>query len=160
MRGNYSEENEDENAPTVSRVCAGEFLHDNMEALAKLVQDTGAGIVLSSTWRLDVADIAAVNSQLAAAAIPACIDTTGKDADNSRANEVLHFMKEKRGKDVPFVILDDQPILDQRCEPAVKEALRHHFVHVNATEGLTDADAEKARAILLSKCATLRATVD
>jgi len=32
-------------------VVEGEFLPDNMAALASIVQQTGARIVLSSTWR-------------------------------------------------------------------------------------------------------------
>ena len=112
----------------------GEFLPSCLAALNRLVTESLAEIVLTSTWRLDPLQGAAVDRELATAGIPPCIGRTpdigmfgavrnGHDARSRRAVEIQCWLEANHlfGEEgVSWVVLDDQDI----CAAAVDERRR------------------------------------
>lgn len=104
--------------------------------------------MLSSTWRLSLPDVAAVNAQLEATGVPHIIACTGRDGEGSnRAVEIHTFLRDVDPA-TPFVILDDQPIFNNDAGPELRGMLTRHLVVIDPATGLTPEDAETAAKIL------------
>jgi len=142
-----TEEGEQNPPPLITRVLAEEFQGECMEALRSLVEDTGASIVLSSTWRLAENDLAAVNLQLETHRIAQCVGCTGQDACGLRALEILAWVDEHHPRN--FVILDDSNILSFGClGDTVIGRLEPCFVRIDGRIGLQKSDLGCAKTIL------------
>lgn len=110
--------------------------------LKRIVDETGASIVLSSSWRWDEKAFAAVKGQLKAFGLEIG-DTTIMEPiiTFSRTREIVQHLEEHPSI-VSYVILDDAEI---------KEPLIDHWVHCPFKTGLTRTLADKAIEILKEK---------
>ena len=130
---------------------------DLVERLRRLILDTGAKIVLSTFWRhfSDYLTYVLHRHGLPADAIigvtPGVSGASSLAADArddihyaSRAAEI-HAWRSAHPEFAasPFVFLDDRP-------SAADDALASRFVRIDATTGLSEADADTCRALLLS----------
>ena len=130
---------------------------DLVERLRRLILDTGAKIVLSTFWRhfseyityilhrhgLPADVVIGVTPGISGASSPAA-DARDDIHYASRAAEI-HAWRSAHPEYAacPFVILDDRP-------SASDDAVASCFVRTDATTGLTEADADACRALLLS----------
>lgn len=113
-----------------------EFDPECVKRLNKILDVTGARLVLSSSWRHD----GTVYNVLRRAGITHDIwDITPYEMDKPRGHEIRKFLEEHKEID-SYVILDDIP----NMLPEQKS----HFVNTNPCRGLTDEDMEKAINIL------------
>jgi len=113
-----------------------------MEALAMIVRETGAQIVLSSTWRLWDGSTGrkAVDKALK---LHGMSKLAGQTPDLKgcvgRPSEIFAYLKSCEGGPVKWIALDD---MDMRAE------LGDHLVMTHATKGLRPRDALRAIALL------------
>ena len=123
-----------------TRVCDGEFTPECMSNLKKIVADTGASIVLSSTWRETHPSRLAVLQQLAEYDIPPFVGCTPihGSGSNARASEITAYARENNIS--KYIALDDQ---DMDLPPA-------NFVRTDMGSGLTASDAKQAIKKLLN----------
>ena len=132
-------------------VSASHCFHDScMGALRAIVEQTGASIVLSSSWQVTPALRAHADAALQASGLPSCIGQTVQPAGDSEVLRVgsgndfrvaeiwrwtvAHATECSGG----WVALDD---LDLNLPS-------ENFVRTGAERGLTDADAQKAVRLL------------
>ena len=110
--------------------------------LKYIIEETGAKIVLSSSWRWDEKALAAVKKQLKSYNLE-LFDTTIMNimSTMSRTAEIQLYLKEHPSI-TNYVILDDDEI---------KEPLKTHWVHCLFKNGLTKKLAEQAIEILKEK---------
>ena len=123
----------------VGETVRGEFLPENMQALAWIVRETNARIVLSSTWRETAPQRRAVDAQLALHGIPPAIGATPRlpILSGGRAAEILAWVDAAEFASAGtcyWIALDDLPLegLPPDC-----------FVKVDPVHGLTIGDAER-----------------
>lgn len=126
------------------------FLDHNCDALKHIIDSTGAGIVISSTWRMsglnimremwkkrsivgEIVDITPNENDLVKAGVSEFYDTI------CRGTEIDHWIKSKDFKGTYCIIDDTRDMLDSQ-EP--------FFVNTNPYCGLTFKNAEKAIKIL------------
>lgn len=119
----------------VAETLPSEFKADRLALLKRLVDATGAKIVLSSTWRETRSQTLAVNARLLDAGIAGIIGQTPqlpyKPASpmNRRGHEIMAWVTEHRERITGFVVLDDSefslgsPALDRQHFPRVDPAL-------------------------------------
>jgi len=120
--------------------------------LRDLVMTTGAEIVLSSAWRLRKNEVETemcseyfLRAVLAWWGLSIFDRTPDFEWTTPRSHEILSWLKGAKAHDRhidSFVIFDDY-------EDAGK-GLEKHFVHTSPTTGLTRADIEKAKNILIN----------
>ncbi|OLQ07920.1 hypothetical protein AK812_SmicGene8642 [Symbiodinium microadriaticum] len=113
-----------------------------MEALAMIVRETGAQIILSSTWRLWDGSTGrkAVDKALKLHGIPKLAgQTPDLKGAVGRPNEILEYLKSCEGGPAKWIALDD---MDMRAE------LGDRLVMTHATKGLRPRDARRAIALL------------
>lgn len=110
--------------------------------LKRIVEETSASIVLSSSWRWDKKDLDAVKKQLKAYGLE-LYDTTIMDTMKtlSRTDEIKLYLDEHPSI-TKYVILDDVEI---------KEPLADHWVRCLFKNGLTKKLADEAIEILKEK---------
>lgn len=110
--------------------------------LKYIIEETGAKIVLSSSWRWDEKALNAVKKQLKSYNLE-LFDTTIMDimSTMSRTEEIQLYLKE-HSSITNYVILDDDEI---------KGPLKTHWVHCLFKNGLTKKLAEQAIEILKEK---------
>jgi len=142
----------------------GVFEESCMSSLKKIVDNTNAKIVLSTSWRDSHSDVGMLLSAIDKAGIDVglivgstphlwqlsgskfdddegkFINKTGDEWTGSRGHEIFEWIKMNNILATRFVILDDDPLAAQ---------LKVHdnticFVHCNDTVGLTEEDADKA----------------
>lgn len=122
-----------------------------MTRLNKLVDVTGAKIVISSTWRRiwDLSQIGKMMADTGFKHVNAIIDCTSIDAHGSRGNEIQEWLdleSERKiinpGHDAvtDFVIIDDDNDMTQ--------GQQGNFVQTNGKIGFSDNDLQKAILIL------------
>ena len=117
-----------------------------MSALRQIVQQTGAAIVLSSSWQGTPAALAQVNAALERNGIPVCIDTTvsnGRAATlpANRAGEIKSWVEAHAQQCLGgYVVVDDMD-LHAFLPPGT-------FVRTEDEVGLTEADAMRAIQLL------------
>lgn len=112
-----------------------------MEALARIVRETGASIVLSSSWRAwpDGSGVNAVNKAFKRHAIPPLISITPQ-SEGSRPGEMLSWLADNPVKrHTRWIAIDD---MDLEAE------LGFRLVRTDAVAGLTQDDATYAIAVL------------
>lgn len=119
---------------------------DCIKALNWLVAETGAKIVVSSTWRgrpdlLDVFKSWGCNFEVIGIT-PSLESKTvnGVFIGKERGNEIAKWLEKNRGKWEFFVILDDDDDMGH---------LKPNLVQTNYKYGLTWADARKAKSLLM-----------
>ena len=159
----------DEAPRHATRVLSGEFVPRCMGVLKRLVERTGASLVLSSTWRESPQGVAAVNGQLALAGLAPIVGQTASLREArwrcTRAHEISAYLEEiSAGRasaslqpdGARFVVLDDADLLGEvapergggESEVRVAEVLGPHFVRTEMGTGLTEEDGERAVRIL------------
>ena len=121
----------------VASTITGEFEPENMRALAACVQQCGARIVLSSTWRETAPQRRAVDAQLIAAGMPPISGYT-IFGTRWRCDQILQYVHEF--KLTKWVAIDDAEL----------RLPSEHYVRVSPAVGFTDRDAECVCALLLA----------
>ena len=125
---------------------------DLVERLRLLVEETGAKLVLSTFWRHFLDYIRYVLHRHGVPADAVIGSTPGRsgsqDLDESAADEAQYASRAAEIKawlaeheHSTFVIIDDRP-------SAADGSLMPNFVQTDTSEGLTDADVHRCRAIL------------
>ena len=109
------------------RVCAGEFLPRCLAVLRRVVDEAGADIVLSSTWRESPHGVLAVNAQLAQHRMRPVLGATPilpQLHRCRRAQEIHAFLcsAEAARGGCSFVVLDDDDVLGDEARRAAREA--------------------------------------
>lgn len=130
------------NAQTREVVPATGFIgadDNNIIQLARIVQQTGAQIVLSSTWQNDAPMLAYLKEKLAYYHLK-IIDTT-KEKDIFRGHTILRYVNAHKIEH--YVILDDYPY-----EDFYTLYLDGHLVQTDFSVGLSSQDAAQAIQIL------------
>lgn len=119
------------------------FAKDLMQRLKRIVQESGAKIVLSSAWRTSAFGRGQVTQHLVECGLPTFIDITPSFSNKSRTEEILYWLEENKQKYdiVNFVALDDIPLASMAPDPAF---FVRHAVCTNPVVGLTDDDVKKA----------------
>lgn len=121
-----------------------------MGELRRVIERTGAKIVLSSTWRTAASTRKAVDEQLEKHAIPACYSYTPEimlrttNVGAIRVNEIEAWLKECTVKVLAWVAVDDMNLAHKNTTN-----FADHFVHVDSSEGLTAGKADRLIALLL-----------
>ena len=124
-----------ENHPVVSEVHVGlEFSPEAIQTLQEVIEETGAKIVISSTWRFgrgvkELQDIFKPYSQVISDAI---VGKTGEAENRQRSTEIGWYIESSIGTDrevTDFVIIDDD-IFDMNN-------LKPFLVRTNYQSGLT-----------------------
>jgi len=128
----------------IARTVPGEFEPHCMAELARAVAETGADIVLSSTWRETGPLRRAVDAKLQEFFMPASVGATPRLSvlRGGRAAEILAWAAEQPAA-TRWVALDD---LDLRLGPVT--LTDEHFLHVDPRTGLTAAGADQLIALL------------
>eukprot|EP00927_Polykrikos_kofoidii_P062670 TRINITY_DN57478_c0_g1_i1.p1 TRINITY_DN57478_c0_g1~~TRINITY_DN57478_c0_g1_i1.p1 ORF type:complete len:358 (-),score=33.69 TRINITY_DN57478_c0_g1_i1:224-1219(-) len=113
------------------------FNDDCMIELSRIIRDTGASIVLSSTWRLNKIQHAAVDRTLLRYGIPKTIGATPqlKGPANGRASEILEWLSQNTAdRHVSWIAIDDMdmPLLGDK------------LILTDKDDGLTRYDARLA----------------
>lgn len=131
--------NPDEEAPSVENVLWDE---DCIVLFAKLIKDTGAHIVMSSTWRkyYDIATFKAMFKLYEVENLKIVGYTPVLSPRHSRGNEIQQYVTENNIFN--YVILDDDMSMLKNQMP--------HFVNVNPEIGLSEKDCDKAKQILFN----------
>ena len=129
---------EEDDGERLATTVEGEFLPSCMGELARAVAETGADIVLSSTWRETPPERRAVDAKLEENFMPASVGCTPRLSvlRGGRAAEILAWASEMPA-DTRWVALDD---VDLRLGPVRLPPER--FIHVDPRTGLTAADAD------------------
>ena len=124
-------------------VLEGEFIERCMYALKKIVDGSGADIVLSSTWREDKCGRDAVNEQLEKYGIKPAIGYTPMLSgcfDRRRAKEIFSWIV-KHEFFGNFLILDDSDIFNEESEKLKKDKLFNllhpHFLRCDMSIALS-----------------------
>ena len=136
-------------------LSADSFFHAPcMAAMRAIVGQSGAAIVLSSSWQAHPACRAQVDVALRANGLPPCADCTrshgGRTASGARgrADEIREWVAAHRERCAGgWVALDDLDLSPHLPADA--------FVHTEAEAGLTEADARRAVELLGGPDATL-----
>eukprot|EP01012_Entosiphon_sulcatum_P009651 TRINITY_DN15502_c0_g1_i1.p1 TRINITY_DN15502_c0_g1~~TRINITY_DN15502_c0_g1_i1.p1 ORF type:complete len:222 (+),score=29.94 TRINITY_DN15502_c0_g1_i1:31-666(+) len=115
------------------------FLESCMNRLKRIVQATGAEIVLSSSWRQSPVTTNMVNKELQKFGISPCISKTPILGLGNRAHEVVAWLDQH--KPDRYVVLDDIYL-------AHHPRLTGHCVHTDSRTGLTDSNEQLAITIL------------
>jgi len=121
-----------------------------VERLARIVQETGAEFVLASTWKDFWSKHREIKDEDAKYLVKKLAKKKLKIIDKSddlcwnRGEGIRDYLKE-HPEIKKYVILDDMEF-DYK-----KQRLTSHLVHTNSSEGLTDADVQKAIRILSGK---------
>lgn len=136
------------------------FVEDRLvEKLRKIIDETGAQIILSSDWRFDApngSDFIQLLNKLADFGLQ-IEGMTGDYAWRGRGEEITEWLFRNTELTIDECIMDEVPlkgfnyvILDDLPS---SEFYQHskHLVHTNCLNGLTDEDVEKAIQILNSE---------
>lgn len=123
------------------------FKSDCMNRLKAIVENAGATIVLSSSWRESEFGRNEVQKRLAQYGISPFVDCTPRIPAKSRAAEILAWIESNRSKYqvVNFVALDD---IDLPAGAPDRAFFARHAVVTAGSVGLTDDDVRKAISLL------------
>lgn len=121
----------------------GFFSGVHMARLKRILDATGAKIVLSSSWRASEFGRNEVQKQLAANGMAPFVDCTPVLASKPRAYEILTWLLGNQSKlgIVNWVALDD---IDLAAMAPDKAFFRKHAIRTDGRNGLTDEDAAAA----------------
>jgi len=110
------------------------FRKDCMQRLKKIIDATGAKIVLSTSWRRTPQGKAAVNQQLRSHGIPTCVDITRiRHNEYLRHEEILHWIANHPGT-TQWVAIDDLPMYQ----------LHEHYIQTSPATGINDRNMQQA----------------
>jgi len=112
------------------------FAKESLDALNKILQETGAKIVISSTWRKYDSHCARIRSMFSKYGFPdnIIISSTPRHADGIRGKEILQWLKENPVD--KYVVLDDESF-------DIKD-YTDRLVKTDMHKGLTEKDADAA----------------
>lgn len=127
------------------------FDPEAVENLRRIIDATGAAVVISSSWRLEGEErmgamwhertlpgqLIGVTGQSPHANFPM---STGETAGAAKGEEIRGWLKEHASKPYRYVIFDD--------EAGIRPEQRPHFIQTDPRIGITRADAERAILIL------------
>ena len=121
--------------------------NSKVKLLKRIVDKTGAQIVLSSDWRLDPDSLEYryLRQKLKYKGRLSIFDHTPNINWERRGLEISKWLESHQVDS--FVILDDIEFQDFLKIPDIK----NHFIHTDYYHGLTDEDVEKAISILNKK---------
>ena len=132
----------------ISQVVKGEFMSDNMTELCRIIDNTGAVIVLSSTWRTSSYQYKAAVRELGKIGIKQenfqCTPNFG--SISTREVEICSFIRQCSMRIQSYCCLDDADLKD--WDEAVFDS--SCFVKCDSSKGLTNYDAICAISILNS----------
>ena len=111
------------------------FDYRSIQLLKQLIEETGADIVLSSTWRLSSKHIEAFEKYTGLK----IADKTPRMPYLIRGQEIAQYLYKHR-EVVNYVIIDDSSDM--------LEEQKEHFVKVDAKKGFTTAEMKKCKEIL------------
>ncbi|GAX79963.1 hypothetical protein CEUSTIGMA_g7402.t1 [Chlamydomonas eustigma] len=123
------------------------FRSSCMLQLARIVKETNAEIVLSSSWRQFDGPKEKLVNALALYDLKYMRWTTLEDVDGSRASQILAFLDVHARQCKSWVILDDEDVTMGR-DSLMMLVARQNFVHVDGEKALTEEDANRAIQIL------------
>lgn len=123
------------------------FQKEHMLRLKRIVEETGAKVVLSSSWRLTEFGRNEVNRQLREYGIQECIGYTEDLTGKPRSAEIVKWVEDNRSSlnIVNFVALDDIPLTNLAQD---RVFFGKHCVTTNGSVGLSDTDTKKAISLL------------
>ncbi|RNF07445.1 hypothetical protein TraAM80_03421 [Trypanosoma rangeli] len=123
------------------------FAPKQMSLLRNIILETGAKIVLSTSWRMSEFGRQEVAKQLIAHNIPTYISCTPYLNGKSRAVEILSWIEanKERYNIVNFVAIDD---INLPATAPNRAFFSNHSVTTNAFTGLTEANAKEAVRLL------------
>ena len=114
--------------------------------LERIIQQTGARVVLISTWRLHAESRERVEKVLRDRGLPPLLHVTPSNTLGARGGEIMDWLvSTTEGLPPPqWVVLDDEPLPD-----LAKAGAGAHHVRPSASTGLSDADSHAAVDILM-----------
>ena len=115
------------------------FSKKSMKELRKLIKQTNAKLVLSSTWRNDKIGRKKFKKALRKYRIEYALIGYTKYLDGKRELEIQTYLK-KLNKKVNFIILDDNEYYF--------EELKDHLILINSWEGFNEEDTKKSIQLL------------
>lgn len=125
------------------------FNHDSMAQLKRIVEATGAELILSSSWRQFEDAKAKLQMVLKEWDVRPFTRSTPVLSAGTRADEILAFL-DAQGRGVErWVVLDDEDVTGGK-EGMMMDLIRSRFVRTESSIGMTSCDADKAIDILLS----------
>jgi len=145
------EEEHWEEAGYSTRVLPSEFVEEKLGLLRRIVTDTGAAIVLSSTWRQQACSRKAVEIELGKVGLGIVAMTGSLGAGFYRSDEIWEFVEGETGKDeleVVFVALDDDDLTLGSAEGKGGLSPGVNFIRTDKRVGLTEDDAKRAIELL------------
>lgn len=132
----YESERLKELSPTFIRWEQECFDPECVQRVNRILKETDARLVVSSSWRLDLE----LPHIFAAVGLPIDFDTTHTgDCYDTRGEEIEGFLEENPCEN--YVILDDDTDFTEK-------QLKNHFVHCSNKEGLTEEKTNQAIKIL------------
>ncbi|KEG14164.1 hypothetical protein DQ04_00591050 [Trypanosoma grayi] len=131
----------------VSPLCGKLFAAKQMDLLRHILTETGAKIVLSSSWRMTEFGRSEVATQLVKHHMPTFISCTPFFPDKPRSVEILSWVdaNKERYNVVNFVALDD---INLPATAPNREFFARHAIVTNAFTGLTESCAKEAVRLL------------
>jgi hypothetical protein len=118
-----------------------------MAQLTRMVKQTGAELVLSSSWRLLEDSRTRLAVALAEHGMGFTRWTTLENIDGARASQVLVFLEEQAPEVRSWVVLDDEDVTKGRDGEAM-QAVWERLVRTDGQVGLTAENADAALSIL------------
>jgi hypothetical protein len=123
----------------------GHFIHLEKHLLKRLeylIKETGAKIVVSSSWRLDIENLREKLKKANFSLISEIYGLTG--LGHTRGEEIKAWIN--KHKPTKYVVLEDEifDVCGEKCDVIPEE----NVVEVDHTVGLTDKDVKRAIAIL------------
>lgn len=114
------------------------FCEQAMSCLARVVQATGAEIVLSSAWRNVPGGVAAVNRALKRWDMQAIADCTSSSGA-SRVDQIWSWLAEHRHEVEGYAVVDDMDLSVEMGRHGCSQpsAIKDHFVRTPASVGLS-----------------------
>lgn len=123
----------------VGEILPGEFTDECMRVLESVVRESGAKIILSSTWRETAPQRRAVDARLVAHGLPHVIDYTPQFSSlEGRAAEILAWASEQ-SPSCCWVAIDDREL---------SQLPNTHFVLTDPARGMTPTDGERVLELL------------
>eukprot|EP00316_Scyphosphaera_apsteinii_P026345 CAMPEP_0119328320 /NCGR_PEP_ID=MMETSP1333-20130426/73030_1 /TAXON_ID=418940 /ORGANISM="Scyphosphaera apsteinii, Strain RCC1455" /LENGTH=142 /DNA_ID=CAMNT_0007337131 /DNA_START=277 /DNA_END=705 /DNA_ORIENTATION=+ len=135
---------------SIASVVDGEFIEPCMRELKRAVEQTGAQILLSSTWRETVPQRRAVDDQLVAHGLPISAGCTPRLSvlRGGRAAEIEKWVELQRPQ--RWCAVDDLDLCTATCNggPFLAD---ENFVKVDPELGLTPSNADRIIQLLQSR---------
>lgn len=116
--------------------------------LRRIVQTTGASLVLSSTWRTEPGKIAVLNGVLRQWGMNPVVDRTKELDDFPREFEICEWL-DRHPHVARWIAIDDMDL--QGADTVQAKRLCGHAVRTNANTGLLSQDADLAIQLLFSQ---------